>query len=73
MLKIWLVSIELSCLKSRVVVQVLSGLVVYNNDDLEVAYNNSESQEIIIIMTDLNAKVGKEKIPLNVTVGPRGL
>ena len=27
----WLVSIELSCLKSRIAAQVLNGLVVYSN------------------------------------------
>ena len=31
MLKIWLVSIELCCLKRRIAVQVLHSLVVYNN------------------------------------------
>ena len=28
---------------------------------------------MIIIMGDLNAKIGKEQDPLNVTVGPYGL
>ena len=35
-------------------------------DDLEVAYKHCKSQDMIIIMGDLNAKVGKEQDPLNV-------
>ena len=42
-------------------------------DDLEVTYKHCKSQDMIIIMGDLNAKVGKEQDPLNVTVGPHGL
>ena len=37
-------------------------------DDLEVAYKQCKSQGMIIIMGDLNAKVGKEPDSLKVTV-----
>ena len=40
---------------------------------LVVAYKHCKSQDMIIMMGDLNAKVGKEQDPLNVTVGPHGL
>ena len=41
--------------------------------DLEVAYKHCKSQDMRIIMGHLNAKVGKEQDPLNVTVGPHDL
>ena len=42
-------------------------------DDLEVEYKHWKSQDMIIIMGDLNAKVGKEEDSLNVTVGPHSI
>jgi len=42
-------------------------------NDLEDAYNHCKSQDMVIIMGDLNAKVGKEQDPLRVIVGPHGL
>ena len=38
------------------------------DEDLEVAYTHCTSQDMIIIMGDLNAKIGKVQDPLKVTV-----
>ena len=41
--------------------------------DLEDAYGNCGNQDIVIVMGDMNAKVGSEQDPLKQIVGGHGL
>ncbi len=42
-------------------------------DDLNKAYKHCGSQDVIVVMGDLNAKVGNEQDPMKEIVGPHGL